>query len=92
MGKSSKRFGARYGSRIRKNVDEAESRDAECPECGSELERNAAGIWECTGCGNKIAGGAYKASTGAKDMLDRALQTDTEVEELEEAQEELGEA
>lgn len=89
---SSKRFGARYGSRVRKNVDEAESRpDLECPECGSDqVDREASGIWTCTKCGHKAAGGAYKRDTGANEILKKALQTDTEFEELEEAQEELG--
>jgi large subunit ribosomal protein L37Ae len=88
---SSKRFGSRYGSRIRKNVDEAESTpDMECPECGSEkVSREAAGIWKCGKCGHKAAGGAYKRDTGADEILQKALQTDTEFEELEEAQEEL---
>ncbi|MFB6204169.1 MAG: 50S ribosomal protein L37ae [Candidatus Nanohaloarchaea archaeon] len=88
--RSSKRFGSRYGSRIRKNVDEAESRDAECPECGSsEVKRTAAGIWECQKCGNKAAGGAYRMDTGAKEMLKKALQTEVAVEELEEAKDEI---
>ncbi|PSH01431.1 MAG: 50S ribosomal protein L37ae [Nanohaloarchaea archaeon SW_10_44_10] len=82
---SSKRFGARYGSKTRRNVDEAEKRDSVCEECGEELEREAAGIWKCTGCGKKTAGGAYRADTGAEEMLDKALQVGTE--ELEEAQE-----
>ncbi|MFT4892668.1 MAG: ribosomal protein eL43 [Candidatus Nanohaloarchaea archaeon] len=82
---SSKRFGSRYGSKTRRNVDEAEKRDSKCGECGEELERQAAGIWECTGCGKKISGGSYRADTGAEEMLDKALQVGTE--ELEEAQE-----
>lgn len=86
--KSSKRFGSRYGSRIRKNVDEAEDRDFECPECGSDsIERNAAGVWECQKCHNKFAGGAYKMDTGAGEMLKKALQLGEELEELEEAKE-----
>jgi large subunit ribosomal protein L37Ae len=85
--KSSKRFGSRYGSKIRKNVDEAEKRDGVCPECESELERGAAGIWKCKGCGKKFTGGAYKPDTGAEEMLDKALQVGTE--ELEQAQEKI---
>ncbi len=92
---SSKRFGSRYGNRIRKNVDEAEAtEELECPECGSsQVDREASGIWTCEKCGHKAAGGAYKRDTGADEILQKALQTDTEFEELEEAQEELeGEA
>lgn len=83
--KSSKRFGSRYGSKIRKNVDEAESRDGECPECGGKLEREVAGIWKCKSCDAKLTGGAYRPDTGAKEMLKKAMQVETE--ELEEAKE-----
>lgn len=84
---SSKRFGARYGSKIRENVDEAESHDAECPECGGELEREAAGIWECRECGIRLAGGSYDQDTGAEESLRRALKVGTE--ELEAAKEQI---
>lgn len=84
--KSSKRFGARYGSRIRKNVDEAES----IPE---GYERVASGIWKDKETGKKVAGGAFKPDTGAKEILNKALKSGVEVEleELEEAKEELEE-
>lgn len=87
--KSSKRFGSRYGSRIRKNVDEAEDRDYECPECSSDLNRNAAGIWQCKKCGKKFAGGSYDFETGAQEQLQKALELDEGIEELEEAKEEI---
>lgn len=82
--KSSKRFGPRYGSRIRKNVDEAESR----PE---GFERVAAGVWKDKETGEKVAGGAYKRDTGATEILSKALKSGAtvELEELEEAKEEL---
>ncbi len=83
--KSSKRFGARYGSKIRKNVDEAEAQDYECPECEGKLGRESAGIWKCTKCDLKVAGGAYRRDTGAEETLTRALQVETE--ELESAKE-----
>ena len=84
--KSSKRFGARYGSRIRKNVDEAESKV-------KGYERVAAGIWKNKATGEKVAGGAFKPDTGAQEILDKALKSGVEVEleELEEAKEELEE-
>jgi large subunit ribosomal protein L37Ae len=89
--KSSKRFGSRYGNRIRKNVDEAESRDYQCPECGSDIERDAAGIWKCTKCERKFTGGAYEPDTGAQEQLQKALDLDEGIEELEEAKEKIGE-
>lgn len=82
--KSSKRFGARYGSRIRKNVDQAEQEH-------EGYERVAAGIWKDKETGEKVAGGAFKPDTGAQEILDKALKSGVEVEleELEEAKEEL---
>ncbi len=87
--KSSKRCGSRYGSKIRRNVDEAEKRDDKCPECDTKMKRSAAGIWKCPKCGKKVAGGAYKRDTGAQEMLKKALHVETE--ELEEAKEAIEE-
>lgn len=83
-GKSSKRFGARYGNRIRKNVDEAEEEH-------EDFERVAAGIWRNKETGKKVAGGSFEPDTGAQEILDKALESDLEVEfeELKEAKEEL---
>ncbi len=80
---SSKRFGARYGNRIRKNVDEAEAED-------ENFERVSAGIWKNKETGEIVTGGAYKPDTGANQLMKKALKTDGEIEELEEAKEELG--
>ena len=73
--KSSKRFGSRYGSKIRRNVDEAESRD-------KRYERVAAGIWIDKETGKKFAGGAYRPDTGADDIMEKALKVETEELEL----------
>ncbi|WEL19461.1 50S ribosomal protein L37ae [Candidatus Nanohalococcus occultus] len=75
---SSKRFGSRYGSKIRRNVDEAESKE-------EGYERVAAGVWKDKETGKKVAGGAYKVDTGAEETMKKALQVETE--ELEEAKE-----
>ncbi len=84
--KSSKRFGARYGSRIRKNVNEAEAKV-------EGFERIAAGVWKDKETGKKVAGGAFKPDTGADEILSKALKSgaEVEIEELEEAKEELEE-
>ena len=87
--RSSKRFGPRYGNRIRKNVDEAENRDETCPECEADLKRDAAGIWKCKKCGRKFTGGSYKFDTGAQEQLKKALELDEGIEELEEAKEKI---
>lgn len=80
--KSSKRFGSRYGSKTRKNVDETESR----PE---GYERVASGVWIHKETGEKVAGGAYRVDTGAEETLKKALQVETE--ELEAAKERIEE-
>lgn len=78
--KSSKRFGARYGSKVRKNVDEAEEKD-------ENYERVAAGIWKDKETGEVFAGGAYRPDTGAEEIMEKALKVETE--ELEAAKEKI---
>ncbi len=62
--RSTARFGARYGSTLRKRVRKIEERlraRHKCPYCltvGS-LKRKAVGIWYCNKCGKVFAGGAY---------------------------------
>ena len=58
------RFGARYGSSLRKKWREVmEKRYAEyvCPFCGKKtvMERISVGIWRCPKCGAIWAGAAY---------------------------------
>ncbi len=62
------RFGARYGSSLRKRwkaVMERRYAEYKCPYCGKigVLERIAVGIWRCPRCGAVWAGGAYTPST-----------------------------
>ena len=72
--KSSKRFGNRYGKKIRDNVAAAEKgykKSQKCPECGKKkLERVSSGIWKCGSCGAKIAGGAYSPTTEKEKILE----------------------
>jgi len=63
------RFGARYGSTIRKAVAEIEAKmkaPHKCPYCYSvgKLKRKAVGIWYCRKCKTTFAGGAYLPLTG----------------------------
>ena len=69
MGKTKKvlstgRFGPRYGANVRKKVLKVELRKKKkylCPRCRKKkLRWRAIGIWECTSCGLKIAGGAWE--------------------------------
>ncbi|OYT42112.1 MAG: 50S ribosomal protein L37ae [Candidatus Aenigmarchaeota archaeon ex4484_224] len=68
MGKTKKvgsagRFGPRYGKKQRKIVAEIEKLQRKrhvCPRCGLPyVKRLSTGIWYCTKCGAKFAGGAY---------------------------------
>lgn len=60
---TTKRFGARYGARLRKRVEEIEKAQYatyQCSRCGRvAVRRVAVGIWQCRKCGHKFAGGAW---------------------------------
>jgi large subunit ribosomal protein L37Ae len=78
---SSGRYGPRYGRFIRKRVNEIEkiSRARHiCPRCDCQkVARKGTGIWECSKCGFKFAGGAYAPQTPALKValrtIDRAI-------------------
>jgi len=64
MAGSSKRFGARYGRKIKARVEKIESvlrKKHTCPYCNKDrVKRVAKGIWECKKCSSKFAAKAYK--------------------------------
>ena len=57
------RFGPRYGRRVKvaiKNIESNLKKKHVCPVCKKAgVKRVAAGIWSCSKCGTKFAGGAY---------------------------------
>ena len=61
------RFGARYGSTLRKRVKKIEERMKQphkCPQCYTKaVQRVSSGIWECRKCKYKFSGGAYIPET-----------------------------
>jgi len=61
--KASGRFGAGYGTRVRKKLNEIEAiqrKRQACPHCGKlGVKRESAGIWHCKKCGKRFAGPAY---------------------------------
>lgn len=67
---SIKRFGARYGRRVKYKVGKIEEErrlSTECPYClKNKARRIAVGIWECTKCNNKFTGRAYVIGKTAK--------------------------
>ena len=60
---STKRFGPRYGRRLKDKVAEIESgyrKKQKCPYCGKiNVKREALGIWLCRSCKSKFTGRAY---------------------------------
>lgn len=67
---TTRRFGARYGIRVRANIDAVEAMQKEnkkCPICRKEksISRLAAGIFHCKHCNNKLTGKAYFLSSSA---------------------------
>ena len=75
------RLGARYGTRIRKNVSEIEKiqkKKHRCPVCTyDKVKRESKGIWVCRKCKAKFAGGAFKP----KSSVTRIFAASEEVKE-----------
>lgn len=63
---SVKRFGARYGRKIRLNlgkIEEQQKKLYKCPYCKAvKVKRIGAGIWQCKKCGAKFTARAYNAN------------------------------
>ena len=61
--KSSGRFGAKYGKRVRVNLEAIESKQKlkqKCPFCGKPgVKRLSKGVWSCKKCGKKFASDTY---------------------------------
>ncbi|MFH1591263.1 MAG: 50S ribosomal protein L37ae [archaeon] len=61
---STRRYGARYGSKVRHKVEDIEnlrrSSDQKCPYCiAPKPKRLALGIWQCRKCDAKFSARAY---------------------------------
>ena len=95
MGRSTKkvgsvaRFGARYGVKVRRQVQEVEKKQRikhQCPNCCHKaVKRVGSGIWQCGHCGVKFAGGAYlpvlpKKTVELKEIEGKAEGEEEEVE------------
>ena len=64
---STKRFGSRYGRRIRNKleiVEKEQKKKHKCPYCNkiNGIKRLAAGIWNCSKCDSKFTAKAYTIS------------------------------
>jgi large subunit ribosomal protein L37Ae len=83
---STKRFGTRYGKKLKDKIGKIEEERRlgnKCPYCHKpKIKRIAAGIWECTKCRSKFAGKAY--SIGEKKIT---VAVEAVIEEVPEAAE-----
>ena len=87
---STKRFGARYGRKVkhRFGVIEAEQRKRhKCPYCNAtSVKRVAVGIWNCRKCGAKFTGKAYsikkKIRFKEEPLPEEEVKEDTQEEKL----------
>ena len=61
---SSKRYGVRYGRKLREKVGKIEQEkrsDNVCPYCRyKKVKRVASGIWFCSKCSSRFTGRAYR--------------------------------
>jgi large subunit ribosomal protein L37Ae len=64
--KSAGRFGARYGRKLKRKIDDIEKIQKgkhTCPYCKKiGVKRLAVGIWYCKKCDSKYAGKAYDST------------------------------
>jgi large subunit ribosomal protein L37Ae len=63
---SVKRFGARYGRKLKERfgkIEMEQRKKQKCPYCSAfKVKRIAVGIWECRKCNAKFTGKAYSVS------------------------------
>lgn len=71
---TTKRFGARYGTRTKKiagAIEKEQKKKQVCPYCERKsLKRLSAGIWYCRKCNVKFASGAYLPKSAPKLMIE----------------------
>lgn len=90
---SVKRFGVRYGTKLKGKIAKIESErhlSTKCPYCHYDrTKRLSSGIWHCTKCKNTFTGKAYSISAPAapKEEAEKAEET-APAEETEEEEEE----
>jgi len=60
--KSTGRYGARYGKKVRTKIVNIESKQKikqKCPFCQGTAKRTSKGIWHCKKCNKKFASDTY---------------------------------
>lgn len=89
---SIKRFGARYGTRVKYKVGKIEEErraSTECPYCAMHKARRiSAGIWECKKCKNKFTGRAYTIGAAKpEEVVEEPVLEETKAEDDESSEE-----
>lgn len=68
--KAVKRFGARYGRKLKERfgkIDMEQRKKQKCPYCSAvKVKRIAVGIWKCEKCNAKFTGKAYSVTKKIK--------------------------
>eukprot|EP00300_Choanocystis_sp_HF-7_P041375 c8086_g1_i1.p1 GENE.c8086_g1_i1~~c8086_g1_i1.p1 ORF type:complete len:101 (+),score=14.24 c8086_g1_i1:1-303(+) len=63
------KYGTRYGASLRKQIKKIEITQHSrftCGFCGKlAVKRAVVGVWECSGCSKKVAGGAWSLHTAS---------------------------
>ncbi len=84
--KSTKRFGPRYGRKLKERFGKIEieqRKKHKCPYCSApKVKRIAIGIWQCRKCGSKFTGKAY--SVTKKMVFEETEEPKEKVEEIKE--------
>jgi len=83
---TTKRFGARYGTRVRDRLAVIEAlykgKSHKCPYCNYQsVKRKAAGIWECNKCCSTYTSRAYTAGKASSIFEKEAIEEEKEVEQ-----------
>ena len=86
--KSTKRFGARYGRKLKERFGKIEAMQRnkqKCPYCSAQkVKRIAVGIWECRGCNTKFASKAYSITKKGTPSIETETEEKAPVETKEE--------
>lgn len=86
--KAVKRFGARYGRKLKERfgkVEMEQRKKQKCPYCSAvKVKRIAVGIWKCKECGSKFTGKAYSVTRKIKFEEDQAHEEESPGEEQKE--------
>lgn len=75
--RSASRYGARYGTPLKKivaDIEEVQKKAQICPRCGRKsLKRHGYARWECRKCKAIVAGGAYAPQTDMGSIAERII-------------------